>query len=133
MIAIMSIGFATIVAYWAVWFFGDRGLLASLDTAAYYGFESSFPVADGWLAITYAATAWTLHARRPGALFWLLAAGSASIYLGCIDTTFDVQNGVYTVGDLGARITEIVINVVSFAIGGYALWFGWTHRRVFVA
>ncbi len=69
MIAIMSVGCAAVLSYWLVWFFGDRSLLASLDTPAYDGFESSFPVADGWLAATYAASAWTLHARRPSALF----------------------------------------------------------------
>ena len=133
MIAILSIGFAAIVAYWSVWFLGDRSWVSSLDTRLYYAFENSFPIADGWLAVTYAAAAWTLHTRRPSAMLWLLAAGSASLYLGFMDTTFDLENGVYAVGELGAVIAEVIINIASFAIGVYALWFGWAHRRAFVA
>jgi len=133
MIVLTTIGFVAVVAYWLVWYVGDRAWLASLDTPSYYTFENSFPAADGWLAIGFAASAWTLKTRRPSAMFWLLVCGSASLYLGLMDILFDVENGVYRAPDTGAVITEGVINVSSVAIGVWAMWFGWHHRRWLLA
>ncbi len=130
---LLWIAVVAIVAYWSIWFLGDRSWIASVDSTAYDMFENAFPVADGWLAFTCAAAALALRAGKPTALLWLLAAGSASIYLGCMDVTFDLENGVYGGGALGAVIAELVINAASFALGAYALWFGWAHRRTFVA
>jgi len=128
-------GFVAIVAYWLIWFFVDRRLLASMDTPAYYVFENAFPAADAWLALCCAMCAWTLWKRRGSALFWLLVGGSASIYLGLMDVLFDLENGVYLAptGDRGAVATELAINVFSLGIGAWALWFGWWHRRYFLA
>ena len=134
-LALLVVAFVAIVAYWLVWFFGDRGALASMDTRAYYVFEDAFPAADGWLAITCAAAAWTLYRQRPSAVFWLLAGGSASLYLGLMDVLFDLENGVYLAprGDWGAVATEIAINVYALGVGAWALWYGWRHRRWFAA
>jgi hypothetical protein len=127
--------FPAMVAYWTIWFFGDRASLASMDTHAYYVFENAFPAADGWLALSCAACGWTLYRRRPAALFWLLAGGSAALYLGLMDVLFDLENGVYLApkGDWGAVGTEIAINLYSLGVGAWALWFGWRHRRWFAA
>jgi hypothetical protein len=123
---------AITVAYWLVWFLGNRAWLATLDSPAYVVFENAFPAADGWMAVGFAAAAWTVRTRRPPAVFWLIASGSAAIYLGGMDVLFDLQNGVYAAPDTGAVITEIAINLASFAIGAWALWFGWHHRRWFL-
>jgi hypothetical protein len=127
--------FVALVAYWVVWFFVNRDWLASMDTPAYYVFENAFPAADGWLAVACAAGGWAMKRRKPSALFWLLAGGSASIYLGLMDVLFDLENGVYLAprGDWGAVVTEIAINVYALGLGGWALWFGWHHRRWFIA
>jgi hypothetical protein len=132
LLALLWIAVAVVVAYWVVWFFIDRSALASLDTPSYFAFESSFPLADGWLAVTWAASAALLGARRPSAMFWLLASGSASLYLGFMDILFDLENGVYRASDTGAVATEIVINVSSLGIGVWTLWFGWAHRKWFM-
>jgi hypothetical protein len=127
--------FVALLAYWIVWFFVNRQWLASMDTQAYYVFENSFPAADAWLAFACAAGAWSLHKRRPAGLFWLLAGGSASIYLGLMDVLFDLENGIYLApkGDWGAVGTEIAINVYSLGVGAWALWYGWRNRRWFMA
>lgn len=124
--------FVALVAYWTIWFFVNRSWLASLDTPSYYVFENAFPAADGWLAIGCVFGAWALYKRKASALFWLLAGGSASIYLGLMDVLFDLENGVYRVGDAGAVTTEIAINVYSLGVGAWALWFGWHNRRWFL-
>jgi hypothetical protein len=127
--------FVALVAYWVIWFFVNRAWLASLDTPAYYTFENAFPAADGWLAIGCVLGAWALFKRKASALFWLLAGGSASIYLGLLDVLFDLENGIYLApnGDWGAVATEAAINLYSLGVGAWALWFGWRHRRWFIA
>jgi hypothetical protein len=106
-----------------------------MDTREYYVFENAFPAADAWLAVACGAGAWALWKRRPSALFWLLAGGSSSLYLGLMDVLFDLENGVYRAprGDWGSVGTEIAINLYALGVGAWALWFGWTHRRYFMA
>jgi hypothetical protein len=127
--------FVALVAYWVIWFFVNRAWLASLDTPAYYTFENAFPAADGWLAVGCVLGARALHQRKASALFWLLAGGSASIYLGLMDVLFDLENGIYRapMGDWGAVVTEVLINLYSLGVGAWALCFGWVHRRWFIA
>jgi hypothetical protein len=134
-LGLVLVAFVAMVAYWMIWFFGPRAWLASDHTHAYYVFEDAFPAADGWLALACAASAWTLHRRRPSALFWLLAGGSAALYLGLMDVLFDLENGIYgaPTGDAGAVATEILVNAYSLAVGAWALAFGWRHRRWFLA
>jgi hypothetical protein len=129
-LGLILVAFVALVAYWVVWFFVDRAILASANTPAYFAFENSFPAADGWLAIACAATAWTLHRGRPSALLWLLVGGSSAIYLGLIDVLFDLENGIYAAptGDWGAVATELFINVYSLGVGAWAIVFGWRNR-----
>lgn len=126
--------FVSLVAYWIIWFFVNRAWLASLDTPSYYVFENAFPAADGWLAATCGLGAWALWKRKGSALFWLVAGGSASVYLGLMDVLFDLENRVYLApgGDIGAVVTEVAINVYSLGVGVWALWFGWHNRRWFL-
>jgi len=123
--------FAALVAYWVIWFFVDRSWLANMDTQPYYVFENAFPAADGWLAVACAAGAWALWKRRPSALFWLLAGGSASVYLGLMDVLFDLENGIYHSPDTGSVAVELFINVGCLAGGAAIIHFAWKHRRYF--
>ena len=127
--------FVAMVAYWVIWFFVDRSWLASMDTQAYYVFENAFPAADGWLAVACAAGAWAMWKRRASSLFWLLAGGSASVYLGLMDVLFDLENGVYAApkGDWGAVGIEVAINLYALGVGAWALAFGWRNRTWFLA
>jgi hypothetical protein len=117
------------LAYWIVWFFVDRTLLANQTSAAYYTFENAFVAADAWLATTSALGAWTLWRRRPTALLWMLLAASSGIYLGLMDTLYNLENGVYGGHGSGALLIEIAINVLSFAVPAYILVFAWRSRR----
>jgi hypothetical protein len=125
LVVALWIGVVAIIAYWTIWFAGDRSWLASLHTPAYYAFENAFPLADAWLALAAAAAAITLRANRPSAAFWLIAAGSAALYLAGMDILFDLENGVYTAPDRAAVATEIAINLYSLGLGGWALATGW--------
>jgi hypothetical protein len=107
-----------ILAYWVIWFFVDRDLLASLHTDYYYRFENAFPLADAWLGLLLILATVGLMLRRPWGLLAGLLGGGAGIYLGCLDVLFDLENGVYCVpasGDASGVIIEIIINILPFA------------------
>jgi hypothetical protein len=131
-LGLIAAAFVAMIAYWTIWFFVDRSWLASLDTPSYFVFENAFPAADGWLTLACGVGAWALWKRRGYALFWLLAGGSASIYLGLMDVLFDLENGVYRTAG-GAVATEIAINLYSLGVGAWALHFGWRHRAWFMS
>ncbi len=97
------------VAYWAIWF-THRAWVESDTTEAYVAFENAFPLADAWLGTDLRTR---LRRARPtvaeAALLWLIAAGSAGMYLFCMDVLYDLQNGIYAQGAGG--VIEAGINL----------------------
>jgi hypothetical protein len=114
------------VTYWVTWY-GHRSWVASSTDRAYEDFENAFPVADGWLVVTALLAAWTLEKARPTALLWLLCAGSAGLYLGCMDVLYDLQHGIWWDGG-GGGVVELAINVLTVAGSTAALVLGWRYR-----
>jgi hypothetical protein len=113
------------IAYWSVWF-TNRSLIASETSRAYYEFEIAFPLADAWLGIA-CLLAWVALVKHwPSALFWLLCAGSAGMYLFCMDLLYDLQNGIFTRGSGGA--VEAVIIAVTLLFSVTVLAWTWRHR-----
>jgi len=124
-IVILLIAAALIVAYWVVWY-AARSVVASNTRSAYYEFENAFPLADAWLAMACVASAWSLSCRSPMALFWLIAAGSAGLYLFGMDVLYDLEHGIWWQSGPGGVI-ELLINVVTLVV---SLWFlRWTWQR----
>lgn len=119
-------------AYWGVWYLGDRATIASQNTATYVAFQNAFPIADAWMVLCCLVGAWALFHRKSHALMWVLLAGSASIYLGLIDITFNVGNGVYREAVGSSLWIELCLNVLSLGMGGWGIWFGWRNRFVFL-
>jgi hypothetical protein len=113
------------VAYWAVWF-ADRRLIASENTGAYYAFENAFPLADAWLGVACLLAWWTLTTHRPSALFWLLCAGSAGVYLFLMDLLYDLENDIFTSGSGG--VVEAAIVAVTGIFSLTILTWSWRHR-----
>lgn len=110
------------VAYWVIWF-SNRDILASAHTIQYFTFENAFPAADGWVVLSaLLATIGLLRARRWG-IYWTIVAAGSGIYLGCMDVLFDLENNIYTLG--GAASVEIVINILTFALGVIGLLWAW--------
>ncbi len=128
---LLLFGSTLIAVYWVIWFFVDRSILASQTTDAYFVFENAFPLADAWLAGTSIAGAAGLLRGRAWGLFMTTLASSASIYLGCMDVLYNLENGIYGMPNKGAVGTEIGINMLSFGLGIYSLLFAWRNRASF--
>ena len=118
------------VAYWSIWF-TQRSWLASEHTQAYYDFENAFPLADAWLALACLLALVALRGRRPSALLWLVCAGSAGLYLGCMDLLYDLQHGIFVQGAGGA--IEAVIVVLTWVFSITILRWSWTRRAELLA
>jgi hypothetical protein len=118
------------LAYWTLWF-AQRDWIASEHRQAYYEFENAFPLADAWLGVACVCALVTLRRRRPSALFWLIAAGSAGLYLFGMDLLYDVENGIFTQGAGGAF--EAVIVALTLAFSLTALIWSWRRRTQLLA
>ncbi|WP_134739668.1 hypothetical protein [Nocardioides sp. 503] len=110
------------VAYWSIWF-TDRDVLASEHRAAYYEFENAFPLADLWLGVVCVLALVALRSERPSAPFWLVAAGSAGMYLFGMDLLYDLEHGIFAAGGGGA--VEAVIVAVTLVFSVTVLRFAW--------
>ena len=123
--AMLVVAIVIDVAYWSIWF-TQRGWIASEHRQAYYDFENAFPLADLWLGIACVLALVTLRRRQASALFWLLSAGSAGLYLFAMDLLYDVENGIFAKGGGGAVEAVIVLLEVVFAVT--VLVWSWRHR-----
>ncbi|HEY5374073.1 MAG TPA: hypothetical protein VIK01_10320 [Polyangiaceae bacterium] len=128
-LGVLIFGVVATTAYWVVWFGVNRELLASAHTESYYAFENSFPAADAWMVFAGVAATVALFRRRASALLWILVGGTTSIYLALLDVLFDLENGIYHSPDTGGVVVEIVINVLTLAMGAVVLVWAWRSRR----
>ena len=112
------------VAYWVSYFTG--GDVRVVDARWYTAFESSFPVADAWLALTaFIAGIGLWRGQAWGARAGLLA-GSALLYLAAMDITFDIENGLYALVPRSPPMQfELLINAWSLALGITAIVMSW--------
>jgi hypothetical protein len=114
------------VLYWILFF--TSGAVRTSQDAVYLGFEAAFPAADAWLAVASIACAEGLRRRRSWAVLYGIAAGSAFIYLGLMDTLYNLEHGMY-LHFSGEMVAEIVINVTCFISGPFLMWYVWRQRR----
>jgi hypothetical protein len=128
---VLLLSLAVMIAYWALWFTA-RDVVASNDRPAYVEFENAFPAADAWLTVCLIGAAIALPARRPIALFWLLAGGGAGLYLFGMDVLYDLEHGIWWRSGAGGVI-ELVINLLTLAVGLGLLRWGWRRRTALLS
>ncbi|SES34755.1 hypothetical protein SAMN05216199_3011 [Pedococcus cremeus] len=112
------------VAYWLDFFI--RGSVQAVSADWYLRFERAFPAADGWMALCSLVAALGLFTESAyGTVFALLAAG-ALIFLGLMDLTFNLQNGLFRLlPGSGQMWVEVVIIAWCLAFGVFlAFYFG---------
>ncbi len=112
------------LAYWLTYFMSGA-TMARTDNV-YTSFENSFPLADSWMALSYLLAAIFLLKGDRRAVLWGICAGSATIFLGAIDTLFNIEQGLYTHGG-PEMAAEIVINLFCWIFGPLTIWRMWGH------
>lgn len=117
-------GGSLVLLFWTLYF--SRAVDLGQADPLVHAFESAFPVADGlFAAALFAAAYHLLRGRRPGP-FFLVIAGSMSLYLGVLDTTFYVGHGVLSPLDLDGAL-GLTVNTLCIGGGIVALRIGWRH------
>ncbi|MFT3728493.1 MAG: hypothetical protein QM759_11770 [Terricaulis sp.] len=125
---LLIVGAAVTAFYW--WSYFTGGDVMTTHERWYTAFESSFPVADGWMALCMAAAGVGMLANKTWASPLGLMAGSALIYLLAMDITFDVNNGMYAMAAANdAMKFEIFINAGSVILGVWSLLASWPRTR----
>lgn len=125
-IALLWIAAALDLVYWLL-FFTTAAVQSSQDPV-YLGFERAFPAADAWLGLTAIACAEGLRRRRAWAVLFGIAAGSAFVYLGLMDTLYNLEHGMYSTFS-AEMLAETAINLTCFTFGPFVMAYVWRHRR----
>lgn len=124
---VLITGAAVTALYW--WSYFSGGAVKVSEARWYEAFESSFPIADGWMALCMAAAGAGLLTNRPWASPAGLLAGSALIFLTAMDVTFNVENGLYPLAAANdAMKAEVAINVATAILGLWTILACWPRR-----
>jgi hypothetical protein len=92
-----------LILFWLAFF--TVGLAPDKAPPCYYAYEHAFPLPDGVLAILLLVAGIMLMKSRPwGRPLSLIAAG-ALVFLGLLDFSFNLQNGIYL-----ASTVDLVLN-----------------------
>ena len=108
------------VAYWVDFFW--HGSVNVVEKDWYIRFERAFPVADGFMSASAAVAAIGLLAGAAYGVAWGLVTAGALLFLGLMDVTFNVGNGLS--GHLGRSWpmrAELAINVWCIGFGAALL------------
>jgi hypothetical protein len=137
--AVMLIGVLLMCAYWIAFYLSDltKPNLAIIDPGesgvfmrVYMGFESAFPLADGFIAVTSALAIFYLAAKDPKAVLFGLIGSGALMFLALIDIYFNILNGLYRPSrvwaDSGLQM-EMLINVVCVSLSLVSVFRFWGH------
>ena len=117
---LLLIGAAVTLFYW--WNYFSGGDVMVLRERWYTAFESSFPVADCWMALCMAVAGAGFILQRSFAAPFGLMAGATLFYLAAMDITFDVENGMYARAAANdAMKFEVFINVTTVLLGAVVL------------
>jgi hypothetical protein len=121
---LLVVGAATTALYWWSFYFG--GAVRVSEARWYTAFESSFPVADGWMALCMFVAGIGLWLGREWGPRIGLMAGATLLYLAAMDITFNVENGLYALASQSsAMMAEVAINVATVLLGVATLAICW--------
>jgi len=126
--ALLLIAGAGTFAYWIAFFSSD--LVQATAEPCYLVFERAFPMADAWAAIAAILAALGLLRRRPEAVLFGIAAGSAFVFLGLMDVLYNLEHGMYALRT-AEMAYETLINVVCLTLGPATMAYVWRRRRSF--
>jgi hypothetical protein len=100
--------------FWLAFF--TVGLVPENAPTCYFAYEHSFPLPDGLLAILLLVAGILLILNKPwGSKLSLVAAG-ALVFLGLLDFSFNIQNGIYMTSTIDL-VLNAFINVWCVGFG----------------
>jgi hypothetical protein len=111
-----GIGF---ILFWIGFF--TIGLAPENPPQCYFAYEHSFPLPDIILSITILASGILLLKNKESGKTLSLVCAGGLIFLGILDFSFNIQNGIYLISTLDL-ILNAFINIWCFAFG-LALYF----------
>lgn len=117
-------------AFWLAFFADYEGQQAGYFAqrcAAWFAWERSFPLADGWAALACLLGAAGLWRGRDWGAMWAWAAAGALVFLGLMDILFFVQNGLYWPVTTDVAL-EAAIHLWVTGFGLAVLGVVWRHR-----
>ncbi|MBD3196396.1 MAG: hypothetical protein GF317_15160 [Candidatus Lokiarchaeota archaeon] len=118
---LLGIGF---VGFWIFFFLVENK--NPENTELYLAFERSFPIPDlGWITPSLFISAAGLLFNEVYGIFFCIISGSALVFLGLLDISFNVQNGGYK-KSLSDTLMNLAINLICVIMGPIFLYYGWT-------
>jgi hypothetical protein len=97
------------------------GLAPENPPEGYFVFEHSFPLPDSALALTLiAAAVLLLHGKPLGRALSLVSAGGL-LFLGIVDFSFNIQNGMYS-GPALDTVLNAFINLWCVGFGAFLVF-----------
>lgn len=123
---VLAVGF---IGFWIMFFAENACQQKTMECERFLAFEKSFPVPDlGYIVpLLVVGAIGLLKGKRYGILASLLA-GSALIFLGLLDISFNLQNGRYTV-DVVEGLMNVLINTVCLVFGPILIWQMWRRLK----
>jgi hypothetical protein len=118
---------AGIVLFWVSFFIaGPAGIDDPKLKEIYLAFETAFPVADFALACALVLGAAGLLKDREWGRTFTLAGGGMLVFLGLLDVSFNILQGIYLTGAAEAALNG-AINLASLGSGTFFVV--WAGRR----
>jgi len=114
------------IAYWLTYF--SSGATQLRDDEVYLAFENAFPLADGWMTLCFLLAAFFLWRGDRRALLWGICAGSAMIFLGCMDLLFNIEQKHFQAPPSAEMWAEIVIVVFCLSFGPFTIRRLWRNN-----
>jgi hypothetical protein len=92
------------------------GLAPDQAPPCYYAYEHAFPLPDGVLAILLLVAGILLMRSRPAGRTLSLIAAGALVFLGLLDFSFNLQNGIYMTSTIDL-VLNAFINIWCVGFG----------------
>jgi hypothetical protein len=126
-LAVILIIFAVgTIAFWATFY--TAGLVSASDRPAYLEHERSFPLADAYMVVCAFLGAAGIIRRRPSGLLYGLLAGSATIFLGLMDTLYALQQGL--IHDFSfSSVETLFLCSLCLVLGPATIIYLWRNRE----
>lgn len=103
-----------LIIFWIGFF--TIGLAPEAPPPGYFVYEHSFPLPDLILALALLISAWLLFKARPAGRALSLVCAGALMFLGLLDFSFNIQNGMYGISAMDLALNAS-INLWCVAFG----------------